>query len=151
MFREQFSIDQMSVIHQALTEGVPIECIEFLAKPSFTWNQMTQALLGFVNGLSTEEVGVYYNRKYTVHQMEAARLCMQSKVDEKNIEFLLGTDLANWQLQEARVAFINGMELNDVIEMLDITIDTATKEQDNDDVDEDEKELLTFFESCKNM
>ena len=75
------------------------------AKQGFDSYQMQQARLAFQNGLTKEQVEVFYKQEFVWGQMEGAREAFEKGLTKEQVEVFYKPEFDESQIQQAHEAF----------------------------------------------
>lgn len=112
---EPFKSNQMIYIRLALENGFDRTKIDFEGSlVCFEGQQLAVLAMGLTNGLSNEQINVYFNTKYNGDQMNEIYLGFKNGLNKSQVEIYADEKLNSLQMEQIRFGFENGLTIEQV-------------------------------------
>lgn len=120
-----FDSEQMEEARLGFENGLTQEQVELYYKPEYTWSQMSVAENGFENGLTLEQVSLYYKPEYTWEQMLMAMEGFKNGLTLEQVALYYKPEFDYGQMYIAREGFENGLTQGEILSKLEASESTG--------------------------
>lgn len=120
-----FDSEQMEEARLGFENGLTLEQVSLYYKPEFTWKQMKQARKGFENSLTKEQVLLYYKSEFHSVYMSEARLGFENGLTLEQVSLYYKPEYNVVQMYIAREGFENGLTQGEILSKLEASESTG--------------------------